>query len=120
MKIIYQSDINFSPDTQIITVLSDHAKVCIKDINYDVENGTIKILMLRLELKNIKKSIFGEYKPIYGSMRVLSLLTIKEVETMEKRVDQVLIEKCKSASGDRGMRQTTCSFMYSVSIGLHV
>jgi hypothetical protein len=96
MRVAYQSDLFLPPELQLITILTDGAKIRLNNIHHDEENGVINIQLQRKELKAIKKSSLGINKRIYGDSSIVSSLTINQVEAMELRFDERLISECDS------------------------
>jgi len=96
MKIAYKSDILIPSVQKVISVLTDKAQVFLKGINYDEARGIVDIFIQRKELIEFKKSFLGEMKPIYSQKMIESLLTIKQVEEMELKVDDRLVANCNS------------------------
>ncbi len=77
-------------------MLTDGAKICIDDIHYDEAKGVVEIQMQRKELTGFKKSLLGGMRPVYGQTRVKSILTIRQVEEIEIKVDDRLAVECSS------------------------
>ena len=96
MKIEYQSELLFLPVENIISFITDRAKICIEDVHYYETKSIVEIYMLRKELIEVKKSLFGELKPIYSQIQMKSLLTIRQVENMNLEVDDRLKSTCNS------------------------
>jgi hypothetical protein len=96
MRIVYESDLFIPPVLNAISILTNGAKVCIEDIHYDRARGTVDIHMHRKELLECKKTVLGETKPVYGQSMIRSLLTIRQVEAMNLKVDDRLVAECNS------------------------
>jgi hypothetical protein len=96
MKIAFESDMLMPPVSQAISILTDGAKVCVDDIHYDEAKGIVDIYMKRIELTGFKKSFWGEMRPVYSRTRIKSLLTIRQVEEVDIKVDDRLIADCNS------------------------
>ena len=52
--------------------------------------------MQRKKLIGFKKSFLGEMQPVYSQTMIKSLLTIKQVEEMNIKVDDRLVADCNS------------------------
>jgi hypothetical protein len=52
--------------------------------------------MQRKRLKGFKKSFWGVMQPVYGQIMIKSLLTIRQVEEMNIKVDDRLVTDCNS------------------------
>ena len=96
MKIAIESDLVIPPVSKAISILTDRAKVCVKDIHYDETKGIVDIYMQRKKLIGFKKSFLGEMQPVYSQTMIKSLLTIKQVEEMNIKVDDRLVADCNS------------------------
>jgi hypothetical protein len=96
MKIAFESDILLPPVTKAISILTDGAKVCVDDIQYDKAKGIVDIPMQRKELIGFKKVFLGEMQPVYRQTVIKSLLTIRQVKEMKIRVDDRLATDCHS------------------------
>jgi len=86
MNIAYKSDLLIPSVQKVIAILTDKAKVFLKDINYDEAKGIVDIFIQRKELIEFKKSFLGEMKPIYSQNMIESLLTFRQVEEMDLKV----------------------------------
>jgi hypothetical protein len=96
MKIAFESDLLVPPVSKAISILTDGAKVCVDDIHYDEAKGIVNIYMQRIELTGFKKSFLGEMQPVYSQTMIKSLLTIRQVEEVDIKVDDILIAECNS------------------------
>ena len=96
MKIAYKSDLLIPSVQKAISVLTDKAQVFLKDITYDEAKGIVDIFILRKELVKFKKSFSGEMKPIYSQNMIESLLTIRQVEEVDLKIDDRLVSNCGS------------------------
>ena len=96
MKIAYESNLLLPPISQAISFLTDRAKICLDDIQYDKAEGKVEIIMLRKKLSKFSKSIFGKIQPVYSQSAIKSLLIIRQVEEMSIKVDDRLGRDCNS------------------------
>lgn len=96
MKIAYDSILLLPPISQAISFLTDRAKICLDDIQYDKAEGKVKIIMLRKKPIKFSKSIFGKIQPVYSQSTIKSLLIIRQVEEMSIKVDDRLVRDCNS------------------------
>lgn len=96
MKIAFESDLLLPPISKAISILTDGAKVCVDDIQYDEANGIVDIPMQRKELIGFKKAFLGEVQPIYRQTVIKALLTIRQVREMKIQVDDRLVADCHS------------------------
>jgi len=96
MKITFEADLLIPPFSETLSFLTNGAKVCVDDIHYDEAKGTVNLYMQRKEITGFKKSFFGQMQPVYDQTMIKSLLTIRQVEEMNIRVDDRLIEDCNS------------------------
>jgi len=96
MKITFESSFLVPSVSETISLLTNSAKVHVDDIQYDEENGNVEIPMQRKEITEIKKTVLGTMKPVYGQASANSLLTIRQVDEMEVEVDDSLRAECNS------------------------
>lgn len=95
MKLAFESTTLILPVSSAISILTDHAEICVEDIHYDETKRTVDISMHRRELTGFKKSPWGE-QPLYGQTRIKSLLTIRQVDEISVDVDDRLVSGCNS------------------------
>ncbi len=87
MKIHFKSTLLVQTIAQTISFLTDHSLVNVNDgIQYDQSAGILVIFMQRLEFLGYRKSRFFKWRPLFSKNRILSTLTIQNVE-------EVIIEK---------------------------
>jgi hypothetical protein len=96
MNIAFESDLFLPSISKTISILTDRANICLDDIHYDETNGIVEIIMQRKELTGFKKPFFSEMQPVYSQKMIQSLLTIKQVVEMKIKVDDKLVDDCKS------------------------
>jgi hypothetical protein len=96
MKIAFESGLLIPSISKAISILTDRAKVCLDNIHYDEAKGIVDIYLQRKELKGFKKLFLGEMQPVYSQIMIKSLLTIKQVEEMNIKVDDRLVADCNS------------------------
>lgn len=92
MKIYFKSVFLIPTLAQAISVLTDHSLINVnEDIQYNKENEILVIFMRRLELQGYKKTrLFGR-RPFFGKNRILSSLTIQNVEEVNIQKDNQLL-----------------------------
>ncbi|GAP06344.1 hypothetical protein ATHL_01198 [Anaerolinea thermolimosa] len=96
MKMSFESDLLVPSISQFISILTDRAKVCVKDIRYDKPIGIVEVSMQRRELTGFKKSLLGEGQPVYSQKMIKSLLKIRNVEEMKLEINDRLATDCNS------------------------
>lgn len=96
MKIAFDSYLLLPSISQAISSLTDRAKICLNDIQYDKTDGIIEIPMRRKEIISFSKSLFGKLQPVYSQSMINSLLIIRQVEEMSIKVDDRLGRDCNS------------------------
>ena len=60
MKMGFESDLLLPSISKVLSILTDRAKVCVEDIQYDKPIGIVEVPMQRRELTGFKKSLLGE------------------------------------------------------------
>ena len=96
MRIAFESELLLPPLAKAITILTYGAKVCVDDIHYDEAKGIVELHLQRKEILGFKTSFWGEVKPVYGQAMIKSLLTIRQVEGMNIKVNNRLVVDFKS------------------------
>ena len=96
MKLAFESDLLMPSISQTLSLLTDKAKICVDDIHYDEANGIVDISMQRKELTGFKKTFLGGTQPVYSQTMIQSLLTIRQVQEMNIKVDDRLVTDCNS------------------------
>lgn len=100
MKITFEAPKIFSPISRTLLFLTEGAKICVNDIQYDEVNCTVKIPMKRRELieQNRKGCLFEWFHQPYtfGQNWIDSVLIIQQVIMMKMDIDDILITECGS------------------------
>lgn len=92
----FEFDLSIPTVSEVISILTDRAKVCIDDIHYNEAMGIVDIYLQRKELTGFQKVFLREKQPIYSDKVIKSLLTIRQVEDMNIKVDPRLKDNCNS------------------------
>jgi hypothetical protein len=96
MRMAFEFDLSIPTVSEVISILTDRAKVCIDDIHYNEAMGIVDIYLQRKELTGFQKVFLREKQPIYSDKVIKSLLTIRQVEDMNIKVDPRLKDNCDS------------------------
>ncbi len=106
MKIVFESSVMMPSISKALSILTNGARICLDDIQYDAAEGIVELLMRRKELTGFRKSFLGVMQPVYSQTMVDTVLTIREVVAMNIKVDDRLVTECNSC--------------FTVLFGLHV
>jgi hypothetical protein len=92
----FEFDLSIPTVSEIISILTDRAKVCIDDIHYNEATGIVDIYLQRKELTGFQNVFLREKQPKYSDNVIKSLLIIRQVEDMNIKVDPRLKANCNS------------------------
>lgn len=100
MKITFEASEMFPPLSRTLSLLTNGARICVNDIQYDEVNGIVRIPMKRQEFieQNRKGCLFGWLRQPYiaGQNWIDSVLIIRQVAKMKMDVDNLLVAECNS------------------------
>ncbi len=96
MILTFESNVWIPSVAKSFSTLLDKARICIDNVHYDKVNGIVEINTQRRELIAFNKTIFGEMQPVYSKTMINSLLTIRQVDEMNLKVDERLRSYCNS------------------------
>ena len=100
MKITFEAPEILPPISRALSLLTNGARICVNDIQYDEVNGIVKIPMKRREViaQNRKGCMSGWLRPPYafGQNLIDSELIIRQVVSMKMEIDDLLVAECDS------------------------
>jgi hypothetical protein len=100
MKITFEASEMFPPLSRALLLLTNGAKICVNDIQYDEINGVVKIPMKRKEViaQDRKGCLSGWLYPSYafGQNLIDSALIVRQVVSMKMETDDLLVAECDS------------------------
>jgi hypothetical protein len=100
VKITFEASEIFPPISRAFSFLTNGAKICVNDIQYDGLNGIVRIPMKRPEWteQDRKGCLFGWLRQPHFTVQnwIESVLIIRQVIKMKMDVDNLLVTECGS------------------------